>query len=145
VSLVATGASAHAAPGAALDASVTGPFTGLSFFDLNAGCAFVLEEYDLTFTTGDRRQPGTVHIEGCVSETTPGVFAFESGSFSLVTSSGAALSGTVSGGLFPIDLTLTVTDGTRGLRRATGTIAVDGTGGPSGAVSGTLTGSLSRR
>jgi hypothetical protein len=76
----------------------------------------------------------------------PGGFAFEAGraTFVLTTATGATLTGSVTGGIFPLDLTLTVTEGTRQLQKATGTIAVDGTGGPSGPVSGTLTGALSR-
>ena len=142
---VGAAAPSAAEPGQSLNREVTGSFTGTSSFDFSAGgCAFVFEAYDLTFQTG-RGRPGTLHIEGCVnSAPVVGSFAFESGTFTLTSRTGATLTGTVSGGVFPIDLTLTVTEGTKRFRRATGTIAVDGTGGPSGPVSGTLTGSLQR-
>ena len=130
-----------------LNRLVTGEFTGTSAFEFTVeGCSFVFETYDLTYPSIGGR-PGTVHIEGCVNLAgVTGGFAFESGQagFTLTTATGATLTGTVTGGVFPIDLTLTVTGGTRQLQRVTGTIAVAGTGGPSGPVSGTITGGLSR-
>ncbi|MBA2626313.1 MAG: hypothetical protein H0U89_12020 [Acidimicrobiia bacterium] len=138
-------ASAQVDRGNSLNRQASGPFTGTSSFDFGTGtCAFVFMTYDLTFQTGAQRS-GTVHIEGCVNTSSvSGGFAFERSSFELTTPQRATLTGTVSGGVFPIDLTLTVTDGTRRFRRAAGTVAVDGTGGPSGPVSGTLTASLAR-
>jgi hypothetical protein len=142
--LVGAGAPAAAGPATALNREVTGTFTGTAAFEFGShGCDFVFQTFDVTFQPAPTGS-GTLHIEGCVNVApVVGSFAFESGSFTLTSRTGATLIGTVSGGVFPLDLTLTSTEGTRSFRQATGTIAVDGSWSVD-AASGSLTGSLQR-
>lgn len=120
------------------------PFSGTSNFAFSShSCSFVFETYDLTFEMRHSRT-GTIHIEGCVNSSGafPGGFGFESGTFTLSTGGhgkDSTLQGTVSGSIFPPNLTLTSTSDVKGPHASGVTIAVVGTGGPSGPVSGTLT------
>ena len=138
-------APASAEPSQSLNREVGGTFRGPAPFEFGGdGCDFVLQTIDASFHTSRSRFAGSLFIEGCVdTAAVPGGFAYESGTFTLTTRTGAILTGTVSGEVFPLDLTLTVTDGTRRFRHVSGTIAVEGTLNPDN-TTGTLTGSLRR-
>ena len=119
-------ADARGAGRGSIDREVTGPFTGTTYFFFGGGCAFVHQEFDLTYDSG--RGTGTVHLEGCATPDGSWAGGFRDDLLvDLVTPRGAHLSGSATGGVFPLDLTLTVRTGDRRFGHVTGTVAVTGT------------------
>lgn len=151
---IAASSFAVAAPAAvakttdALDREVTGSFAGTTAYEFGAaGCSFVHQVFDLTYDTA--RGSGTLHMEGCATSdgTVAGGFRYDL-DFVLTTPSRATLTGTATGGVFPMDLTLTVERGTKRFSHVSGTIDLDGVWTAPvlqpGTASGTLAGHLRR-
>lgn len=140
-----------------LNRLVSGPFTGTQSYAFGAeGCSFVHQVYEIRYVT--KHGLGSVTVEVCVTPATAGSSFDIAGTFSLRAPRGGTLRGTVAGttdAALPassLDLTLTPTQGTGQLRRARGSIALDGTWmetpdtplGAPGPTSGALTGHLIR-
>jgi hypothetical protein len=147
--LAVTSPPAFAAKNDALNRRVSGPFSGTTEFEFGSdGCPFVHQAFDLTYETD--RGDGSLHLEGCASSdsTFVGGFRYDL-DFVLRLPKRGWLSGTATGGVFPMELTLTVEHGSKRFRNVTGTIDLDGTWSASisvfeGTASGTLTGHLAR-
>jgi hypothetical protein len=147
--LVATAPAALAEKSDALNRRVSGPFSGTTAFDFDSlGCSFVHQVFDLTYDTA--RGPGSLHLEGCATPDNAwaGGFRYDL-DFVLRLPKRGWLSGTATGGVFPMDLTLTVEHGSKRFRHVTGTIDLDGTWSATistfeGTATGTLTGHLFR-
>jgi hypothetical protein len=126
-----------------LNRRVSGSVTASGFFEFSSrGCPFVYEQLDGTYDT--KKGTGSFHVEGCVDlASVPGGFLLV-GTFTITTPQGDRISGTAQGTVFPLDLTLTVTDvaGSPSLKNVGGTIrlTLDGISGSN--LQGTLTGSL---
>jgi hypothetical protein len=139
---------AAAAPGAGLNRRVSGPFTGTTKFDFGSGgCSFVHQTFDLTYRSA--RGSGTLHFDGCAIPDDSVNGGFRYALTFVMRAPGGRLTGTATGGVFPMDLTLTVEHGTKRFRRATGTVDLDGQWSASistfeGTASGTLTGHLQK-
>ncbi len=152
IGLVGVAVPAAATPSrGSLNRAVSGPYTGTQTFDfVTGGCTFVHQMFDATYA-GDGGQ-GSFHIDTCV--TINGSSFDYAGTFVVTTPHGATLTGTVTGftdAALPassLDLTLTITHGTRRFEHATGTIALSGTWSNDpgilghGPTSGTLTGNV---
>jgi hypothetical protein len=165
IGLWAAGAPAWAItePEPQINDTVTGPFSGTTYHDLNAPAlmcndyADAPDVFDLTVRPGPDnpmrpRMLGTLHIEVCSG----GRFPYElTGDFLFTSSRGATLSGAANGvtdARFPaasLDMTLEVTHGTSSFKRVTGHIDLSGTWSTDGGVpvahgqaSGTSTGAL---
>ena len=154
VALVAIAAptTADAAPARALNAKASGVVTGTgtvtSTFDFLG-----VQHFDLTIDTS-RRRNSLLTMDVCIIHISfpPGgeIARFGVGTFALTVPSGATLTGTLTTGQGRTDVRfdLTVTSGTRHLRRVTGTLLLIGTAVASGtgvaAVTGTLTSNLTR-
>jgi hypothetical protein len=160
LALMLVGTVAAAPPLSAQDGSstlnrkVSGPFTGTtSWRFFGDGCSFVHQVFDATYDTGSGRE-GTFHLDVCVNNRGTSTFPV-TGTFVLTARNGAALTGTVTGTITSVsvevcfanlDFALTTTDGTRNLRRASGTVNLDGTWNCQnpGVISGLLAGALQR-
>ena len=140
---------AAAAPADGLNRRVSGPFTGTTVFDFGGGgCSFVHQTFDLTYQSARGR--GKLNFEGCATpdDNFAGGFRYDL-DFVLKAPGRGRLTGHATGGVFPMDLTLTVEHGTKRFRHATGTIDLDGQWTASistfeGTASGTLTGHLQK-
>ena len=113
-----------------LNAQVSGAYSGRQNFAFGeAGCSFVHQTFSGDYDAS-RGPGGSLSIDSCVSFGSGSLFDVR-GTFTLTTSSGAVLSGTVEGstdGGVPasLDLVLTVTSGTRQFRAVSGTIVLSG-------------------
>jgi hypothetical protein len=140
-------APAEARPGNSLDRRVSGPFTGTTAFEFGTeGCSFVHQVFDLTYEA--RRDRGKLRMEGCATpdNSFAGGFRYDL-DFVMRPPGRGRLTGTATGGVFPLDLTLTVERGTKHFRHAQGTIDLDGVwtasiGTFEGTANGTLAGHL---
>jgi hypothetical protein len=140
---------AEAAPANGLNRRVSGPFSGTTAFEFGTnGCSFVHQVFDLTYQTA--RGKGSLHLEGCAipDGSVTGGFRYDL-DFVMKPPRRGRLIGSAAGGVFPMDLTLTVERGTKRFRHATGTIDLDGVwtasiGTFEGTANGTLTGHLQK-
>lgn len=113
----------------------TGSFEGAGVYEIGTRCAFAWEVVDGTFE-GSRRgraDDGTFTFDFCVTFTSPThTFGFD-GTFTLETTTGVVLAGTLSGGIHldpagsPVDITLTVEESSGTRRPIRGTITLTGT------------------
>lgn len=121
---------ASATPGEGpLNRRASGPFSGTQTFEFNSeGCSFVHQVFRGTYETR-RGRSGRFLVDVCV-ETGSG-FTY-TGTFRITTPGGARLRGSVDGttnAALPessLDLTLTVTSGTKRFEGVTGTVALSG-------------------
>jgi hypothetical protein len=126
-------------PPVGLNRRVSGSVTASGFFEFSSrGCSFVYQQLDGTYDT--KQGPGSFHVAGCVNLASGFVFL---GTFTITTPQGDTITGTAEGPVFPLELTLTVTDtrGSPSLKNVGGTILLT-LDGISGSLHGTLSGSL---
>ncbi len=159
--LVLAGAHPVGAAPRSINRRISGPFAGATHYEFTtAGCSFVHQLHDATYTIA-KGTSGSFHLDGCVDI---GPTGFEyTGTFTLTTPKGAVLTGTVTGTVLsgeptsnpcapnespgPLDFTLTVTHGTAGFKRASGSIHLVGVWcpqaiGSGGPISGVLAGDV---
>ena len=131
-------------PPVGLNRRVSGPVSASGFLEFSThGCPFFYEQLDGSYDT--KHGTGSFHVEGCIDtdSTVPGGFRFE-GTFSITTPQGDRITGTAQGTVFPLELTLTVTDtaGSPSLKNVGGTILLTLNDISGSALHGTLSGSL---